>query len=57
MDAKAQVALEYLLTVAFGILLATVAALLAFQVAAISQVAEKNIEQLRQEAILNFLGG
>lgn len=57
MDAKAQVALEYLLTVAFGILLATVAALLAFQVAAISQVAEKNIEQFRQEAILNFLGG
>ena len=57
MDARAQVALEYLFTVAFGIALATVAALLAFQVAAIAQVAERNIEQFRQETILSFLGG
>ena len=56
MEERAQVALEYLLTVAFGVLLATVAALLAFQVASIAQVAEKNIEQFRQETILNFLG-
>lgn len=56
MDSRAQVALEYLLTVAFGVVLATVAALLAFQVAGIAQVAEKNIEQFRQETILSFLG-
>lgn len=56
MEERAQVALEYLLTVSFGVILATVAAILAFQVAAIAQVAEKNIEQFRQEAILTFLG-
>lgn len=56
MDSRAQIALEYLLTVAFGVVLATVAALLAFQVVGIAQVAEKNIEQFRQETILSFLG-
>lgn len=56
MESRAQVALEYLLTVAFGVVLATIAALLAFQVVGIAQVAEKNIEQFRQEAILSFLG-
>jgi uncharacterized protein (UPF0333 family) len=56
MDSKAQVSLEYLLTLGFGITLATIAALLAFQVASIAQVAEKNIEQFRQESILSFLG-
>ncbi len=56
MDSNAQVSLEYLLTLGFGITLATIAALLAFQVASIAQVAEKNIEQFRQESILAFLG-
>jgi uncharacterized protein (UPF0333 family) len=56
MERRAQVALEYLLTVAFGVILATAAALLAFQVVSIAQVAEKNIEQFRQETILSFLG-
>jgi uncharacterized protein (UPF0333 family) len=56
MECRAQVALEYLLTVAFGIILATAAALLAFQVSHISEVAEKNIEQARLDAIQNFLG-
>ncbi len=56
MEQRAQIALEYLLTVAFGVVLATVAALIAFQVVGIAQVAEKNIEQFRQETILSFLG-
>ncbi len=56
MDARAQVSLEYLLTLGFGVILATIAAIMAFQVAAIAQVAEKNIEQFRKEAILSFLG-
>ena len=56
MDSRAQVGLEYLLTVAFGVIIATVAALLAFQVVAIAQVAERSIEQFRVEAILSFLG-
>ena len=56
-ERRAQVALEYLLTVAFGVVLATAAALLAFQVISLAQVEEKNIEQFRQEMILSFLGG
>ncbi len=56
MESRAQVALEYLLTVAFGVVLATVAALIAFQVAGIAQVAQKAIEQFRLETILSFLG-
>ena len=56
MDSRAQVSLEYLLTLGFGVVLATIAAIMAFQVAAVAQVAEKNIEQFRQEAILAFLG-
>ncbi|MEK6821458.1 MAG: hypothetical protein AABY11_03615 [archaeon] len=56
MDSRAQVALEYLLTVAFGIVLSTAAALLAFQVVSIAQTAEARIEQFRQETILSFLG-
>ncbi len=56
METRAQVGLEYLLTVAFGVILATVAALLALQVVGIAQVAEKNIEQYRQETVLSFLG-
>ena len=56
-ESRAQVALEYLLTVAFGVVLATAAALLAFQVISIAQVAEKNIDQFRRDTILAFLGG
>ena len=56
MECRAQVSLEYLLTIAFGVILATAAALLAFQLVGIAQVAEKNIEQFRQETVLSFLG-
>lgn len=56
MEQRAQIALEYLLTVAFGVVLATVAALLAFQVVGIAQVAEKNIEQFRIATVTSFLG-
>lgn len=56
MESRAQVALEYLLTVAFGVILATIAAILAFQVVNIAQVAEAKIEQLRMESITHFLG-
>jgi hypothetical protein len=56
MECRAQVALEYLLTVAFGIVLSTAAALLAFQVVAIADVAAAKMEQFRQETILSFLG-
>ncbi|MBI4043218.1 MAG: hypothetical protein HY393_00235 [Candidatus Diapherotrites archaeon] len=57
MNSKAQVSVEYLVTVAFGIVLATLAALIALQVVQIATVAEVQVQQVRQETIGSLMGG
>lgn len=50
-----QVSVEYLFTIAFGMLLALIAAVIAFQVVQIASVVEAKIQQVRQETIASFM--
>ncbi len=56
MDEKAQVSIEYLLTVLFSIVLALIAATLALQIRDIAAAAQGKIFDFRLKAISAFLG-
>ena len=57
MDERAQVSLEYLLTVLFSVVLAMIAAIMALNITQIADVAKTKILSYREDAIASLLGG
>ena len=57
MDRKAQVSLEYLLTILFSVVLAMIVAVMALNITQISTVAQTKILDFREETIASLLGG
>ena len=57
MEEKAQVSLEYLLTVLFSVVLAMIAAVVAINVTQIATVAQSKVLLYRENAIAALLGG
>jgi len=56
LNSKAQVSLEYLLTVLFGVILAMVVAVIALNLAQIADIAKTKILSYRDDAISSFMG-
>lgn len=57
MDEKAQVSLEYLITVLFSVVLAMIVAIMALNITQIADVARTKILAYRDDTIAAFLGG
>ncbi|MDO8626984.1 MAG: hypothetical protein Q7K42_00830 [Candidatus Diapherotrites archaeon] len=55
MDCKAQVSLEYLLTVLFSVVLAMIAAILALNITTVATAAQAKIRQFRTDSIASLL--
>jgi len=57
MRCKAQVSMEYLLTILFGVILAIVVAIMALNLTQIADIAKTKILAYRDDAISSFMGG
>ncbi len=57
MRCKAQVSMEYLLTILFGVILAIIVAIMALNLTQIADIAKTKILAYRDDAISSFMGG